>query len=165
MLLSSCFSGAPHEILALCPASRSAKMHLVDLAGSERLNRTNAVGTRKAEGISINRGLLALGNVINALSENKSHVRLPQAQRHPFVEVYAYVYAYGDTSFEVSPFFLYEITVKWVPGLVCRVLWLTSLQVYYVLSDLTGGRGIDTRPEIGCRAAIDPAKKCGHISP
>lgn len=63
-------------------------MHLVDLAGSERLNRTNAVGSRKAEGISINKGLLALGNVINALSENKSHVGLfacpkPSAARMP----------------------------------------------------------------------------------
>ena len=52
-----------------------AKMHLVDLAGSERLKRTGAEGSRKAEGISINRGLLALGNVINALSEHKNHVR------------------------------------------------------------------------------------------
>ena len=51
-------------------------MHLVDLAGSERLKRTGAEGSRKAEGISINRGLLALGNVINALSEQKNHVRL-----------------------------------------------------------------------------------------
>ncbi len=51
-----------------------AKMHLVDLAGSERLKRTGAEGSRKAEGISINRGLLALGNVINALSERKGHV-------------------------------------------------------------------------------------------
>lgn len=55
---------------------RCAKMHLVDLAGSERLKRTNAEGSRKKEGIAINMGLLALGNVINALSDNKkSHVR------------------------------------------------------------------------------------------
>ena len=51
-----------------------AKMHLVDLAGSERVKRTKAVGQRLAEGININKGLLALGNVICALSEGKAHV-------------------------------------------------------------------------------------------
>jgi kinesin family protein 4/21/27 len=51
-----------------------AKMHLVDLAGSERAKRTKAVGQRLQEGININKGLLALGNVINALSEGKAHV-------------------------------------------------------------------------------------------
>ncbi|GJP56086.1 hypothetical protein CLOM_g15145 [Closterium sp. NIES-68] len=45
-----------------------AKMHLVDLAGSERIKRTHAEGVRMQEGIHINRGLLALGNVISALS-------------------------------------------------------------------------------------------------
>ena len=49
-------------------------MHLVDLAGSERAKRTRAQGARLAEGIKINRGLLALGNVINALVERKAHV-------------------------------------------------------------------------------------------
>eukprot|EP00835_Amoeboradix_gromovi_P005947 NODE_621_length_5918_cov_0.239216.p1 type:complete len:645 gc:universal NODE_621_length_5918_cov_0.239216:4754-2820(-) len=43
----------------------------VDLAGSERLKRTNASGMRQKEGISINSGLLALGNVIYALSKNQ----------------------------------------------------------------------------------------------
>jgi len=37
------------------------------LAGSERLKRTGATGDRAKEGISINCGLLALGNVISAL--------------------------------------------------------------------------------------------------
>lgn len=46
----------------------------VDLAGSERVKRTRAEGARLAEGISINRGLLALGNVICALSEGHRHV-------------------------------------------------------------------------------------------
>ncbi|EPB70279.1 kinesin motor domain protein [Ancylostoma ceylanicum] len=45
----------------------SAKFHFVDLAGSERLKRTGATGDRAKEGISINCGLLALGNVISAL--------------------------------------------------------------------------------------------------
>ncbi|KAM7536020.1 hypothetical protein Aperf_G00000093015 [Anoplocephala perfoliata] len=52
----------------------SSKFHFVDLAGSERLGRTGAEGERAKEGIKINYGLLALGNVINALSENQKHV-------------------------------------------------------------------------------------------
>uniref|UniRef100_A0A3Q4H498 Kinesin family member 21B n=1 Tax=Neolamprologus brichardi TaxID=32507 RepID=A0A3Q4H498_NEOBR len=46
-----------------------AKFHFVDLAGSERLKRTGATGDRAREGISINCGLLALGNVISALGD------------------------------------------------------------------------------------------------
>ncbi|THU48274.1 hypothetical protein C4D60_Mb09t24510 [Musa balbisiana] len=48
-----------------------AKFHLVDLAGSERAKRTGADGIRLKEGIHINRGLLALGNVISALGDEK----------------------------------------------------------------------------------------------
>eukprot|EP00731_Ephydatia_muelleri_P014567 Em0008g287a len=57
--------------------SLSAKFHFVDLAGSERLKRTGATGDRAKEGISINCGLLALGNVISALGDvtkKSSHV-------------------------------------------------------------------------------------------
>uniref|UniRef100_A0A8D2JC64 Kinesin-like protein KIF21B n=1 Tax=Varanus komodoensis TaxID=61221 RepID=A0A8D2JC64_VARKO len=49
--------------------TRTAKFHFVDLAGSERLKRTGATGERAKEGISINCGLLALGNVISALGD------------------------------------------------------------------------------------------------
>ncbi|CAG8812126.1 4712_t:CDS:2, partial [Cetraspora pellucida] len=49
--------------------SISSKFHFVDLAGSERLKRTSAIGERAKEGISINSGLLALGNVISALGD------------------------------------------------------------------------------------------------
>uniref|UniRef100_A0A8R7PD20 Kinesin-like protein n=1 Tax=Triticum urartu TaxID=4572 RepID=A0A8R7PD20_TRIUA len=49
----------------------SSKFHLVDLAGSERAKRTGADGLRLKEGIHINRGLLALGNVISALGDEK----------------------------------------------------------------------------------------------
>ncbi|XP_034005069.1 kinesin-like protein KIF21A isoform X1 [Trematomus bernacchii] len=55
----------------------TAKFHFVDLAGSERLKRTGATGDRAKEAISINCGLLALGNVISALgdrSKRSSHV-------------------------------------------------------------------------------------------
>ena len=52
----------------------SAKFHFVDLAGSERLKRTGATGDRAKEGISINCGLLALGNVISALGDESRKV-------------------------------------------------------------------------------------------
>ncbi len=65
-------SGEPGDLETL-----SAKFHFVDLAGSERLKRTGATGDRAKEGISINCGLLALGNVISALGDTArraSHV-------------------------------------------------------------------------------------------
>ncbi|KAH8411652.1 hypothetical protein KR215_008096, partial [Drosophila sulfurigaster] len=45
----------------------TSKFNLVDLAGSERCSKTLASGDRFKEGVNINKGLLALGNVINAL--------------------------------------------------------------------------------------------------
>jgi kinesin family protein 4/21/27 len=48
------------------------------LAGSERIKKTGASGKTAMEGISINRGLLALGNVISALTdEKKSAAHIP----------------------------------------------------------------------------------------
>ncbi|KAI5710951.1 hypothetical protein M8J75_012795 [Diaphorina citri] len=56
----------------------TAKFHFVDLAGSERLKRTGATGDRAKEGISINCGLLALGNVISALGDkSKRAIHIP----------------------------------------------------------------------------------------
>ena len=55
----------------------TSKFHFVDLAGSERMKRTGATGERAREGISINCGLLALGNCISALgdkSKKATHV-------------------------------------------------------------------------------------------
>lgn len=46
-----------------------AKFHFVDLAGSERAKKTGAVGSVLKEGININKSLLVLGNVIQALTE------------------------------------------------------------------------------------------------
>ncbi|KAJ1672069.1 Kinesin-like protein kif21b, partial [Spiromyces aspiralis] len=59
------------EPTGTCPATTTlvSKIHFVDLAGSERIKRTQAVGNRVKEGISINAGLLALGNVISALGD------------------------------------------------------------------------------------------------
>ncbi|NXN99980.1 KI18A protein, partial [Rhinopomastus cyanomelas] len=51
---------------------RVAKMSLIDLAGSERATATSAMGARFREGTNINRSLLALGNVINALADPKT---------------------------------------------------------------------------------------------
>jgi len=50
------------------------KLNLVDLAGSESVRRTQATGDRFSEGVSINKSLLNLGNVIRALTEKKIHV-------------------------------------------------------------------------------------------
>ncbi|XP_053298263.1 kinesin family member 4 isoform X1 [Pleuronectes platessa] len=58
--------------------SMVSKLHLVDLAGSERQKKTKAEGDRLKEGISINRGLLSLGNVISALGdESKKNTFVP----------------------------------------------------------------------------------------
>lgn len=48
-----------------------SRFTFVDLAGSERMKKTGAEGERAREGIKINEGLLALGNVINALADEE----------------------------------------------------------------------------------------------
>ncbi|XP_043939621.1 kinesin-like protein KIF27 [Protopterus annectens] len=48
-----------------------SKFHFVDLAGSERVTKTGNTGERFKESIQINSGLLALGNVISALGDQK----------------------------------------------------------------------------------------------
>lgn len=56
----------------------TASFTFVDLAGSERQSKTKAQGKTLKEGININKDLLALGNVISALSENpKAHSFVP----------------------------------------------------------------------------------------
>ncbi|GJM86813.1 hypothetical protein PR202_ga02708 [Eleusine coracana subsp. coracana] len=74
-------SSRSHAIFTICIEQKrtsssdydvlSSKFHLVDLAGSERAKRTGADGLRLKEGIHINKGLLALGNVISALGDEK----------------------------------------------------------------------------------------------
>ena len=46
-------------------------MNLIDLAGSERASASDNRGQRMREGANINRSLLALGNCINTLSDNR----------------------------------------------------------------------------------------------
>ncbi|KAI8354517.1 P-loop containing nucleoside triphosphate hydrolase protein, partial [Mortierella sp. GBAus27b] len=70
-------SSRSHAIFSITLRQENSKFHFVDLAGSERLKRTSAIGDRAKEGISINAGLHALGNVISALgdpSKKSSHV-------------------------------------------------------------------------------------------
>lgn len=50
---------------------RTGRLFLIDLAGSERASHTLNRGKRLVEGAHINRSLLALGNCINALSEEE----------------------------------------------------------------------------------------------
>eukprot|EP00753_Platysulcus_tardus_P016950 PLAT6149.1.p1 GENE.PLAT6149.1~~PLAT6149.1.p1 ORF type:complete len:1776 (-),score=760.69 PLAT6149.1:5141-10468(-) len=52
--------------------TRFSTLHLVDLAGSERSSKTGATGIRLKEGVSINKSLLSLGNIMAALSRGKS---------------------------------------------------------------------------------------------
>jgi hypothetical protein len=54
----------------------TSKFHMVDLAGSERNKRTRNVGGRFKESVAINYGLLALGNVISALGDEKKRGRV-----------------------------------------------------------------------------------------
>ena len=63
-----------------------AKMSLIDLAGSERATVTTNRGARFREGANINRSLLALGNCINALAENK-----PMRVSNYYVYIYIYI--------------------------------------------------------------------------
>lgn len=49
----------------------TSRFTFVDLAGSKRMKKTGAEGERAKEGIKINEGLLALGNVINALGDEE----------------------------------------------------------------------------------------------
>ncbi|KAL8508898.1 hypothetical protein ACS0TY_016196 [Phlomoides rotata] len=53
---------------------RCGKLSLVDLAGSENILRSGAREARAREAGEINKSLLTLGRVINALAENSSHV-------------------------------------------------------------------------------------------
>jgi len=55
----------------------TSKFHFVDLAGSERAKMTETKGERFKEGIAINSGLLALGNVIACLSQTVKARHVP----------------------------------------------------------------------------------------
>lgn len=52
----------------------AGKLNLVDLAGSENIQRSGAENKRAAEAGLINKSLLTLGRVINALVDKASHI-------------------------------------------------------------------------------------------
>lgn len=52
----------------------TGKLNLVDLAGSENIQRSGAENKRAAEAGLINKSLLTLGRVINALVDRSSHI-------------------------------------------------------------------------------------------
>ncbi|MEQ2200789.1 hypothetical protein XENOCAPTIV_003114, partial [Xenoophorus captivus] len=58
----------------LCFFYSQCKMNLVDLAGSERVWKSGAEGERLKEAQNINRSLLALGDVIQALRGRHTHI-------------------------------------------------------------------------------------------
>ncbi|XP_077224902.1 kinesin-like protein KIN-4A isoform X2 [Tasmannia lanceolata] len=69
--VDSAFPGDSSSVEDMNEDYLCAKLHLVDLAGSERAKRTGSDGLRFKEGVHINKGLLALGNVISALGDEK----------------------------------------------------------------------------------------------
>src|SRR6202000_1978637 len=52
----------------------AGKLNLVDLAGSENIQRSGAENKRAAEAGLINKSLLTLGRVINALVDKSMHI-------------------------------------------------------------------------------------------
>lgn len=76
------YSSRSHAIFTLYVSRRSltdlrertAKLSLVDLAGSERVCRSHCVGETLEEAKKINASLTALGKVIDALVERRTHV-------------------------------------------------------------------------------------------
>nr|CAB3259102.1 kinesin-like protein KIF28P [Phallusia mammillata] len=57
--------------------TKTSEINLVDLAGSERAKSTGATGDRLKEGSAINKSLLNLGTVIEALASGKSQKFVP----------------------------------------------------------------------------------------
>lgn len=64
-------SSRSHAVLQIM-THNGRRLSMIDLAGSERAAETNNKGARLAEGARINRSLLALGNVINALGKKSN---------------------------------------------------------------------------------------------
>jgi len=62
----------------------NGKLTIVDLAGSERASKTGASGETLKEAQAINKSLLALGDVIHALTTNAKHVPY---RNHPLTEI------------------------------------------------------------------------------
>ena len=65
------FNGETHTQIKV------GKLNLVDLAGSERIRITGATGQQLEESKKINKSLSCLGNVINALTDQKGRIHIP----------------------------------------------------------------------------------------
>lgn len=63
-----------HKHIESTGMHRASQIYLVDLCGSEKIEKTGATDERLKEAQNINKSLLALGNVISALSEKKRHI-------------------------------------------------------------------------------------------
>jgi Kinesin motor domain len=55
-------------------ATKTSKLIMVDLAGSEKVRKTGASGLTLLQAQHTNKSLAALGNVINSLTESRSHI-------------------------------------------------------------------------------------------
>jgi len=70
-------SSRSHAVFRLTLAvdgRRESRLSFVDLAGSESSGRAETAGERRAEGVSINRGLTALGRCVTAMCRGDKHV-------------------------------------------------------------------------------------------
>jgi kinesin family protein 11 len=69
----------------------SGKLNLVDLAGSENIQRSGAENKRAAEAGLINKSLLTLGRVINALVDKSPHIpyRYALFLTHPYCHIFS----------------------------------------------------------------------------
>lgn len=67
-VLTKCLTDSGEEYVS------SGKLNLVDLAGSENIGRSGAENKRAAEAGLINKSLLTLGRVINALVDKGAHI-------------------------------------------------------------------------------------------
>ncbi|KAF7697559.1 Kinesin-like protein KIF21A [Cucumispora dikerogammari] len=86
--LMNSHSSRSHAVLSL--SSPTSTLTFIDLAGSERIKKTAVTGIGIKESISINSGLLSLGNVINALYRKLNYVPFRQDKLtrilQPFLE-------------------------------------------------------------------------------
>lgn len=78
---------------------KKGKLYLVDLAGSEKVGKTGAKGMLLEEAKLINKSLLCLGNVINALTEGSRHIpyRCPCERPSNRKELEAHAGAAGES--------------------------------------------------------------------
>ncbi|RYH27815.1 hypothetical protein EON65_13020, partial [archaeon] len=66
--------GADEDASTITNPTSMGKLYLVDLAGSERITKSGAVGLTMKEAVHINKSLLALGDVMEALDQKNKHI-------------------------------------------------------------------------------------------